>query len=536
MNLIENEWIPVRRRSGQVVRIAPWQLTDGFAEDPVIALAASRPDFNGALVQFLVGVLQTCFAPKNEQEWRHRLREAPTSEELRAAVVSFAPHFDLDGKGPRFLQDLTLAQEIEALEPAAQEERTRQIGDILIEAPTGKTLRDNADLFVKRGRIEVLCRACSAAALFCLQTNAPAGGQGNRTGLRGGGPLTTIVLGDSLWATTWLNVLQGESFLGTTGNPTRTAAVDSFPWLGRTRTSDDGRGTTPEDGHPTQVFWAMPRRIRLVFSDSHAECELCGAADTRVVRCYQTKNLGVNYSGPWRHSLSPYFVAQDGTPSAIHPQDGGIGYRHWLGLVHGSVAAKGTREPAAVVDRYLGSGREDLRVWAFGYDMDNMKARCWYDVNMPLLSCPEETRESFAFHVAAMVNGAELGAAETRAQLRKALFKRDPKGDLAFITRRYWQETEPSFYIVLVQVRNVLRQGGDMTSVLEGWRRTLGETAQRIFEDVSQTGAFDAADPKRIALAWRDLIKAIYGKKMAQTLALPNPPAKESRAGKRRER
>jgi CRISPR system Cascade subunit CasA len=463
------------------------------------------------------------------------LRQAPTSEELKAAFVPLASHFDLDGNGPRFLQDLTLAQEIEAFETTAQEERTRLIGDIFIGAPTGKTLRDNTDLFVKRGRIEVLCRACSAMALFCLQTNAPAGGQGNRTGLRGGGPLTTVVLGDSLWATTWLNVLERERFLGTTGNPTRTAVVDSFPWLGPTRTSEDGRGTTPEDGHPTQVFWAMPRRIRLMFSDGHAECELCGAADTRVVRWYQTKNLGVNYSGPWRHPLSPYFVAQDGTPSAIHPQEGGIGYRHWLGLVHGSAVAKGNREPAAVVERYLNSGREDLRLWAFGYDMDNMKARCWYDATMPLLPCPEEISESFAFHITAMVKSAEVAAFETRVQLRKVLFKGDAKGDLSFITGRYWQETEPSFYAVLVRVRNVLQEGGDMTSILEGWRRTLGETAQRIFDDVSQSGSFDAADPKRIALAWRDLVRAIYGKKMTQMLSLPDLPPKESRAGKRKE-
>ena len=87
MNLIENEWIPARRRSGQIARIAPWQLTEGLAEDPFIQLAAPRPDFNGALIQFLIGLLQTCFAPEDQHEWRQRLRQAPTSEELKKAFL-----------------------------------------------------------------------------------------------------------------------------------------------------------------------------------------------------------------------------------------------------------------------------------------------------------------------------------------------------------------------------------------------------------------------------------------------------------------
>jgi CRISPR system Cascade subunit CasA len=542
MNLIENEWIPVRRRSGGVARIAPWQLTDGFAEDPFVQIAAPRPDFNGALVQFLIGLLQTCFAPEDAREWRQRLRHAPTSGELKTAFVPVAARFDLDGNGSRFLQDLTLAEEIAALEPAAREERTKHIDNIFIEVPTGKTLEDNTDLFVKRGQIAALCQACAAAALLTLQTNAPSGGQGHRTSIRGGGPLTTLVLAGSLWATIWSNVLDSRSFFNVTGNPARNAPADQFPWLGASRTSEGGRGTTPEDAHPTQVFWAMPRRIRLMFCEGQAKCDLCGGADIRFVRQYQTKNLGVHYTGPWRHPLSPYFVAQDGTPSAVHPQPGGIGYRHWLGLVQGIADGRTKREPAAVVERYvveqyLLTGSDDLRLWAFGYEMDNMKARCWHESIMPLVLCPEEIREGFAFHVTGIVKSAELAATETRRQLTKALFKRggDVKGDLSFIAARYWQVTERGFYALLPQVREALRDRADVTAILEEWHKALVDTAQRIFDDVSQTGAFDAADPKRIALAWRDLQNAIRGRKMRQTLGLPDKHSKKARVGKRTE-
>ncbi len=56
MNLLESQWIPVRRESGESY-IAPWQLTE--PDDSVLELAAPRPDFNGALLQFLIGLLQT---------------------------------------------------------------------------------------------------------------------------------------------------------------------------------------------------------------------------------------------------------------------------------------------------------------------------------------------------------------------------------------------------------------------------------------------------------------------------------------------
>ena len=357
-----------------------------------------------------------------------------------------------------------------------------------------------------------------------MQINAPSGGQGHRTGIRGGGPLTTLILADSLWASCWLNVLERSDFLRHTENPAKNSPADQFPWLAATRTSEEGRGTTPENAHPTQVFWTMPRRIRLLFSSEIGVCDLCGEEDSPVVIKYLTKNLGTNYTGPWKHPLSPYFISQDGVPSPVHPQPGGIGYRHWIGLVQNSDDGRSRREPAAVVARYLRFFEgEDLRLWAFGYDMDNMKARCWYDSCMPLTLCSPEIQESFAFHVSALIKAADIAAFETRGQVRKALFKQgsEVKGDLSFITSRFWQETEPEFFAVLPQLREVLQKHADVMPILESWHKLLVRTAEAIFNEISQTGAFEAADPKRVALAWRGLRMGLYGKKLKQTLGLP---------------
>lgn len=50
------------------------------------------------------------------------------------------------------------------------------------------------------------------------------------------------------------------------------------------------------------------------------------------------------------------------------------------------------RIPAAVVSRFhsydYGLAREGwrYRLWAFGYDMDNMKPRCWHESTFPLFN------------------------------------------------------------------------------------------------------------------------------------------------------
>ena len=67
MNLIDDDWIPVKRADGSKVLIAPWQIAE--TENPIVDIAAPRPDFQGALYQFLIGLLQTTFAPQDIDDW-----------------------------------------------------------------------------------------------------------------------------------------------------------------------------------------------------------------------------------------------------------------------------------------------------------------------------------------------------------------------------------------------------------------------------------------------------------------------------------
>lgn len=529
MNLIHDPWVPVRQKSGSLMRVSPWQVTEHYKKDPIIEVATPRPDFNGALTEFLIGLLQTtAIASQNPRQWRSRLDSPPVPEELHRAFRPIAHAFEVIGEGPRFMQDLTLEKEIEKLPPSKRKERVEGIGSMLIEAPGGNTLLNNTDLFIKRGLVEKLCPACAAVALFTLQTYAPAGGQGNRTGIRGGGPLTTLIRGETLWQTCWLNTLMREDFLSRSGNTRKAKDSDRFPWMSPTRTSDDGAETTPQDVHPDQLFWAMPRRIRLLVAakEPDSTCDLCGEKGSLSFRNYVAKNLGVNYAGPWMHPLSPYFIANDGTPSAVHPQPGGIGYRHWLGLVQSSQGNKGRRQPARAIERFVREVGRDLRLWAFGYDMDNMKARCWYDSIMPLVLADPAVREAYEAQVAALVSSAQQASRMTRGQIKKAWFRdgAEVTGDLSFVEWRLWHDTEGRFFESLHRLRDALTRGDDAIPILKDWHRCLVQTARAIFDEFSQAGAFEAVDPRRVALAWHGLQRGLYGRKLREQLGLPAEP------------
>src|SRR5690606_39878644 len=76
MNLLETAWIPVRRASGQQDWVAPWQI----AEPDIVALDSVRADFNGALVQFLIGLIQTTTPMDSHAQWQQWRSEEHTSE------------------------------------------------------------------------------------------------------------------------------------------------------------------------------------------------------------------------------------------------------------------------------------------------------------------------------------------------------------------------------------------------------------------------------------------------------------------------
>jgi CRISPR system Cascade subunit CasA len=517
-NLIDERWIPVIRRDGKKTMIAPWEVTDQFAENPLVSIDAPRPDFNGALIQFLIGLVQTVAAPQNGSEWRKRLTEPPTPDELKEKFTSVRHAFELGGDGPRYMQN------IEKLEVEAG-----GIDGLLIDMPGDSTKKHNKDHFVKRDTVSVMCLSCSATALYTMQTNAPAGGAGFRTSIRGGGPLSTLVAGDArhstLWHLIWLNILEENSFNGICGNPVLTEPSAKFPWLVNTRTSERNTGSeaTPEKYHPTVMYWGMPRRIRLDLDNlAEGECDVCGVFSISLIREYQDKNYGMNFTGAWMHPLSPY-SSKEGELLSAHAQPGGVSYRHWLGLVQQDAGEN--RMPARIVHEFYDRRKSgwQFRLWAFGYDMENMKARCWYEASIPLLLVDKSIRAEYEERVGGMVRVATEIASNTRSALKKAWFRRpgDAKGDTTFVDNSYWQNTEIDFYTVLNGMKSALESDTDTSEVGNQWLTALCNQSLNLFDCYAWEGAIEDADPKRVVIARKELQQYNRSKKIKGLLGIP---------------
>ena len=511
MNLIHDRWIPVDRQSGPDQRIAPWEITD--TEDPILRLAAPRPDFNGALLQFLIGLLQTACAPADQDQWADWLEHPPSPETLRGQIAPYAHAFELDGDGPRFMQDFD-----------SLDGEEKPIASLLIDAPGAQTLKQNADHFIKRVQVDSICPACAAITLLTLQINAPSGGAGHRTSLRGGGPLSTLItldtahsgLPNDLWRTVWLNVLDRPVLRSLPGDFDSTDLNTIFPWLTHTRTSEKitGHDTTPIDAHPLQMYWGMPRRIRVHWEDTTTEsCGLCGAASDVLVSRYTTQNYGTNYTGAWQHPLSPHQVNKDGEALPRHAQPGGVNYRHWLGLTNGN----DSDIPAQVVKVFVKDRKletEQLLLHAFGYDMDNMKARCWYETTFPLFSIDETIREVFTQRTHVIVDAASNTANMTRSSIKEAWFKRpgDAKGNTNFLVEAFLNHTENAFFEHLKHMIGQLESGEDGRASLYAWHQVMSHAALELFDYWTDRGDFEAVNPRRIAEARRKLSGWLYSK------------------------
>ncbi|MBL4867222.1 MAG: type I-E CRISPR-associated protein Cse1/CasA [Pseudomonadales bacterium] len=518
MNLISAAWIPIVRKDGKLEKIAPWQIAE--IDNPVMEIVAARHDFKGALYQLLIGLLQTVFSPEDPDQWFEYWQQNPEPHTLKSVFEEITDAFDFTNvDGPAFLQDLDLP-----------ESELKPLSALLIDAPGEKTLKDNLDHFVKGGSINGVCGSCCATALFTLQANAPAGGAGHRVGLRGGGPLTTLLLPESadstLWQKLWLNVLSQESFPDTITQ----AEPSVFPWMANTRVSDKkGMPTFPEDVSPLQMYWGMPRRIRIDTQTEPGDCTLCGEFTKTLYSHFRTKNNGVNYDGAWQHPLTPYRFdpKKKSPPLSIKGQQGGLGYRHWLGLMWiddgGSAAAQVTKNFYENLAELIEDEGDSIamRLWCFGYDMDNMKARCWYEHQLPVISVSQAYSEYFVAHVSRLLSTAQDVVKVVNSQVKAAWFNRpkDVKGNTSMVGQSFWQATESLFY---QQLYVLAKEPDDLRhmprSVAEQWMKGIRYAAYEIFDHWVLEGNAEDLNMKRITSARRELSKKLKNTKSLKDL------------------
>jgi len=517
MNLISDPWLPFKLIDGSEKTLP----ISAICETQVVDFALPRADFQGAAYQLAIGLLQTTFAPKNADSWHGLYRQAPDIEVFKQALKKAAHAFNCDGDGPLFMQDLDTLDEVKPTTAAG----------LLIEAPGANGLKLNTDHFIKRGIGAVMSPEMANIALFTLQTNAPSGGSGHRTGLRGGGPLTTLILPQkevsTLWQKLWLNVINRDVWRY---DEPDLNSESVFPWLANTRTSDKpGTEIFQDSVHPLHMFWAMPRRIRLAYEEGESQCHISGQTVSKSVTTYRTQNYGGNYSGKWEHPLTPYKwdpKKPDQEPLSVKGQPGGVSYKIWDTLTlsnksEGQQCAKTVEHFYRICDDFDSTVSETPRLWAFAYDMDNMKARGWYSTTLPIFAISPEQQEDVLFHVKGLQKLAADTLWQCRTQIKSAWFDKpgDVKGDLSFIDFEFWHKSEITFYQAVQQIIENCHLGGALsTEQASSWLDSMRRTATDIFDEhaLSELGS-QRSMRKRIKA--RQLLTAwLYSKKKSNPI------------------
>lgn len=534
MNLLTSSWLSAVKCSGEVGNLSPLDVGDPVWKD----ISAIRADFRGGLYQFLIGVLQLGYAPQDTSEWRERYEEPPSRDELAKSLARYVSAFELDGDGPAFMQDYELTGDL----------NRPSVTDLLIDAGSDSNL-----FFNKQPEAAAFCEHCFAQALFTLQINAPSGGRGVRTSLRGGGPLTSLLVPDekegdepvSLWQRLWLNVLPMEALEGDTRSARKEMKVgDVLPWMAPTRTSDTNGapGTTPESVHPLQAYWSMPRRIRIdnTTVEEAGTCTLCAAQGVKIIRHYKTRHGGTNYTGNWLHPLTPYRLDAQGKKPPISVKGGmaGRGYREWLGLVLGNDDHE--PDPASVVRHFMErlDDVRDVGIWCFGYEMNNMKALCWHEGVLPYHHVAPENRIALMTRIKTVLDACEVLSTSLNRQVKAARFKNPKevkKSDPAVI-EGFWSRTEGAFYKLLQSLIDLPSEGAtELSSVYRNWFLQVRKDLFRLFDHWALSVPLEELDMARVVRAREGLQKDLMlDKKLLPIFDVAFPERKRTKKGAKR--
>ena len=465
LNLISDPWIPVRDRNDERRMIAPWQMAD----DQLLRLDWPRPDLNLGCLEFLIGLVFLADPPENVEDWEERQTADPVR--LRERLAPYRRAFELTGDGPSFLQDFG---------PLGGDPNPPDM--LFIDSAGQQTAKNNADLMVRRRRYEALPPSLAAMALYTLQAHAPAGGAGNRTSMRGGGPMVTLVdpkCGRGLWRLVWANTPYG-----------RTADIEALPWMKPTPTSEKkGSESWPQQGHPVEAFFGMPRRLRLVEQED------------LIVGVIQ-RPYGISYAG-WEHSLTPYYRLKEGAELLPkHPRAGRFGYRNWLGVVADGGTGALTQRAETVRNWTQRAYNAPADLIVAGWAMDNMKPLDFTWSAPPLLNLPEDA--------ASFVRGQIEAADSLGFALRGALAPVLAEGEAREAVReRFFSETQCKFE----QCLGAINDGAERSKIARGWVNDLRVVALRLFQTEALPGLADreTAVQERIVAAHRSLRSAFAG-------------------------
>ena len=274
--------------------------------------------------------------------------------------------------------------------------------------------------------------------------------------------------------------------------------------------SSKGEQVWPQDRHPVEAFFGMPRRLRLIEQDGHI---------TGVVQ----RPHGNNYAG-WEHPLTPHYRMKVGAELLPrHPPAGVFGYRHWLGTVAADEKQEenGLRQRAKVVQGWWSRSRyfsePSAEVLVAGWAMSNMKPLDYSFSTAPLI----QLAEAAALALPGLVEAADQFALALRQALRPVLAEGEAR---EAVREEFFIRSQTDFE---ASVRE-LQKGDTSAEVARRWRDITCRLALSLFDTQTLPGLAqrDPQDQQDIVTERQRLLANLrgqgkYGKLAYAALDLP---------------
>lgn len=300
MNLLQDAWIPVRDAHTQARALLRYE--DLLCREGDWHIALPRDDLELACLQLLICLTQCLFIPEDDRKLKARVAKPLSLDVFEPPVKLRLDWFDLNHPTQPFMQ----ARGVKA-------DKITPIQKLLIGLPEGA----NHAFFNEVGEVTCLGGPAAAIALFNQASNCPSFGGGFKSNLRSGGsPITTLVSGNNLRDTIWLNVL------------TRPRLKALWPWF-ETAEADDAPVwvkpiTAKQEIYSNQVglwrglFW-QSARVELIGSEARISCDVLGGMPQAVYAGFNKEKFVFNVEGLWPHPHSPrHLSVKNGETDEYH--------------------------------------------------------------------------------------------------------------------------------------------------------------------------------------------------------------------------
>lgn len=281
MNLLLDDWIPVKL-DNQIAKIS---LKDLLCKKNYWEISTNRDDMELASIQLLICLTQSFFTPKDQKDLLLNLEQPLNEKTFFQKIKTYQEYFDIQHAKYPFMQITELEAKI--LVPSQK---------LFIGLPDG----NNHTFLYKKREINHVCGGCATIALFNQATLTPSFGGGFKNPLRGSAPITTLIQGESLRETIWLNVLHQEFIYRHYSNINSLLNLPN--WVNTVKEHEEIQAN--ELGLMRGLFW-QPARVKLSWKQSCSICDSCGMKADFVVNGFCRERFTYDLNGFFLHPHSP---------------------------------------------------------------------------------------------------------------------------------------------------------------------------------------------------------------------------------------